>query len=489
MNQGTANATTFRARTGTAPAVATPLELTPRYRWKVTQASLDFATVFAAAMLTYWLYLVSGIGKGHFHPLFYAKIHLAVAAITVFALHGFGEYGSALGLLRIESIRRIVQAVVSALLLTLTLSFLIKLPHYSRLDVVMLCPVAILALTGQRYLLWRVQDRRAASVREPVLVYGAGETGRLLAQHLLDEHQLGLVPVGFLDDDRELHGTEVRVGPGRAGQRIPVVGGEQEVEAVLKRLHARMVFLAMPSAPSKRTAQIVASLERRGIPFYGVPSAGDLLFSSVRFGQVAGLPVFTRRFPGTDRVYETIKRVTDLVGATLLLVALSPILLLAAAAVRLTSSGPVIFRQTRVGLHGRPFTILKLRTMRVDSPRYDLHPEEADDGRITPVGRWLRRTSIDELPQLVNVLQGEMSLVGPRPEMPFVVDRYNDIQRLRLTVKPGVTGLWQISADRAFRIHDNLQYDLYYVDHRSALLDMAIVCATPFVLLARDRAR
>jgi lipopolysaccharide/colanic/teichoic acid biosynthesis glycosyltransferase len=126
--------------------------------------------------------------------------------------------------------------------------------------------------------------------------------------------------------------------------------------------------------------------------------------------------------------------------------------------------------------------------MRVDSPRYDHHPEEATDRRVTPVGRWLRRTSIDEIPQLVNVLRGEMSLVGPRPEMPFVVERYDEIQRLRLTVKPGVTGLWQISADRAFRIHDNLQYDLYYVDHRSALLDVAIVCATPFVLLARDRA-
>ena len=170
-----------------------------------------------------------------------------------------------------------------------------------------------------------------------------------------------------------------------------------------------------------------------------------------------------------------------------LLVAL-PLLAVSILLLKLTSPGPTFFTQTRCGLGGQPFTIFKLRTMNADSPRYALHPSTPDDQRITPVGRWLRRFSIDELPQLWNVIRGEMSLVGPRPEMPGVVAEYDEIQRLRLAVKPGLTGLWQISADRAFRIHDNIQYDLYYVENRAMALDLAILLMTPFVLLGRNGA-
>jgi exopolysaccharide biosynthesis polyprenyl glycosylphosphotransferase len=244
----------------------------------------------------------------------------------------------------------------------------------------------------------------------------------------------------------------------------------------------------MPSASSDRIATLVAALESRGIPYYCVPNAGNLLFSSLRFGQIAGMPVFTRRLPVADSVYEVLKRVMDLLGALGILIITAPILLVSMLLIRLTSPGPVFFRQTRVGLNGKPLNIFKLRTMSVDAPRYALHPSSSNDARVTAVGAWLRRCSIDELPQLFNVLRGEMSLVGPRPEMPFVVAKYNDIHKLRLSVKPGVTGLWQISADRAFSIHENIQYDLYYVDHRSAALDVAILIATPFVLLAKNRA-
>jgi len=165
-----------------------------------------------------------------------------------------------------------------------------------------------------------------------------------------------------------------------------------------------------------------------------------------------------------------------------------PLILAGAAAIRLDSPGPVFFRQKRIGLGGRAFTIYKLRTMRQDAPAYAEHPRTTDDPRITAVGRFLRRSCIDELPQLWNVLRGEMSLVGPRPEMPQLVQEYREVQRERLAVKPGITGLWQISADRAFRIHDNMQYDLYYIEHRGLTLDLAILMMTPFVMMARDRA-
>jgi lipopolysaccharide/colanic/teichoic acid biosynthesis glycosyltransferase len=212
------------------------------------------------------------------------------------------------------------------------------------------------------------------------------------------------------------------------------------------------------------------------------------MFSTLRFGQIAGMPVFARRLPDVSRFYGALKRAVDIVGSLVLLTLTMPLIAVGAALVRLSSPGPIFFTQRRAGLYGGPFTIFKLRTMTQESPKYAFHPDSADDARVTQVGRWLRKLSIDELPQLINVLKGEMSLVGPRPEMPFIVEGYNEIQRQRLSVKPGITGLWQISADRAFKIHDNIQYDLYYIEHRTTGLDLAIMVVTPFVLLAKNRA-
>jgi exopolysaccharide biosynthesis polyprenyl glycosylphosphotransferase len=320
-----------------------------------------------------------------------------------------------------------------------------------------------------------------------VLIYGAGKTGRLLAQHLLEEHHLGLSPAGFVDDDHLLHGAEVKVGPGLKGRRIPVVGGADELIGLALRTRVAAVFLALPSASPRRIAAVIARLEAFRVPFFCVPHAGDLIFRTLSFGQLAGMPVFTRRLPAASPVYDAVKRLIDVAGALALVVVTSPLLLLGAVLVRLTSSGPVLFRQQRVGLNGELFTIVKLRTMRHDAPVYEVHPTRREDPRVTAVGAWLRRFSVDELPQLWNVLRGEMSLVGPRPEMAFIVAKYDEIQRQRMVVKPGVTGLWQISADRAFRIHDNIHYDLHYVENRCLSLDLAIMLMTPFVLLARNR--
>jgi lipopolysaccharide/colanic/teichoic acid biosynthesis glycosyltransferase len=134
--------------------------------------------------------------------------------------------------------------------------------------------------------------------------------------------------------------------------------------------------------------------------------------------------------------------------------------------------------QKRVGRNGEAFDMYKFRTMVPSAPRYNLSPTRSSDPRITGLGRFLRRTSLDELPQLLNVFLGNMSLVGPRPEMPFIVERYNAQQRRRLQLTPGITGLWQISADRAFPIHENIEYDLYYMKNRTFFMDLAILIHT-----------
>jgi lipopolysaccharide/colanic/teichoic acid biosynthesis glycosyltransferase len=160
------------------------------------------------------------------------------------------------------------------------------------------------------------------------------------------------------------------------------------------------------------------------------------------------------------------------------IVLFAPVWLLIAFLIRIDSPGPVLFRQSRVGKSGKLFGLYKFRSMCADAPKYEHSPTESDDPRITRMGRFLRRSSLDEIPQLINVVKGEMSLVGPRPEMPFIVEEYSAAHRQRLRVVPGITGLWQLSADRAFHIHENIQYDLYYIRNRSFFMDFAILLHT-----------
>ncbi|MGH9596898.1 MAG: sugar transferase [Edaphobacter sp.] len=178
--------------------------------------------------------------------------------------------------------------------------------------------------------------------------------------------------------------------------------------------------------------------------------------------------------------YEYGKRIVDILASSVLLLLLSPVFLLIAALIRLSSHGPALFVQKRVGRDGATFKMYKFRSMCYRVRKYESSPKTSDDPRITSIGRFLRRTSLDELPQLINVFFGQMSLVGPRPEMPFIVRRYSEHQRQRLQVIPGITGLWQLSGDRAYPIHENLHHDLSYIQHRSLPMDIAILIHTLF---------
>ena len=155
-----------------------------------------------------------------------------------------------------------------------------------------------------------------------------------------------------------------------------------------------------------------------------------------------------------------------------------PFFIVFALLIKIDSKGPVFFKQERIGKDGKVFTIYKFRSMVSDAEPYQVNPLDPKDARITRFGRFLRKTSLDEIPQLINVLKGEMSLVGPRPEMPFIASGYTDIHRERLIILPGITGLWQLSGDRKKAIHDNMEYDLYYKNNMSFFLDLAILLET-----------
>jgi lipopolysaccharide/colanic/teichoic acid biosynthesis glycosyltransferase len=175
---------------------------------------------------------------------------------------------------------------------------------------------------------------------------------------------------------------------------------------------------------------------------------------------------------------DIVKRLCDLAGSLFLLIVLLPLFPLIAILIKLDSSGPVFFRHYRIGKDGVPFVLWKFRSMRAEVPKYEASPRNSVDVRLTRVGRLIRRMSIDEIPQLINVLKGDMSLVGPRPEMPFIVARFHSVESERHAVRPGITGLWQISPARAFPIHENLQYDLHYVRNQNLILDCVIIVRT-----------
>lgn len=194
-----------------------------------------------------------------------------------------------------------------------------------------------------------------------------------------------------------------------------------------------------------------------------------------------------RRIPGGDVMARhsgmpyasgILKRGCDVIGSLFFLVILFPLFLAVAILIKLDSPGPVFFRHYRVGKDGNPFVLWKFRSMRTDVPEYEASPRSVEDERLTRIGRFIRRLSVDELPQLINVLVGEMSLVGPRPEMPFIVARYHSVERERLIARPGITGLWQISPARALPIHENLHYDLHYIRNQNLFLDCAIILRT-----------
>jgi len=193
---------------------------------------------------------------------------------------------------------------------------------------------------------------------------------------------------------------------------------------------------------------------------------------------IDGLLFISSKRRSASWYYAVAKRIIDVVVSSAMLIVMAPILLLIAIVIRLDSPGPAIFVQKRVGRSGGLFDIFKFRSMYMDSPRYSFSPMSSSDPRLTRVGRLLRRISLDELPQLLNVLMGTMSLVGPRPEMPFIAERYNARDRQRLEVVPGITGLWQLSADRAYPIHQNMEYDLFYIRNRGFFMDVAILIHT-----------
>jgi exopolysaccharide biosynthesis polyprenyl glycosylphosphotransferase len=343
---------------------------------------------------------------------------------------------------------------------------------------------ALVYLIGGRALLsWSERDaRRRGETLRPTLIVGAGHVGRLTARRLLGHPELGMKPVGFLDKDP----LAAEAGP----TPVPILGASWDLEDVVREQGVKQVIVTFSKAPHTVLLRLARQCEELGVEIAFVPRLFDRMTEHVRVEHVGGLPLLTAELADPKGYEFAIKHALDRLCAALLLLLLSPVLLVCAVAVAVSVGRPILFRQTRVGRDGKLFEILKFRSMRLATTTpslAELAPDMAPGGvegedLRTPVGDFLRRSSFDELPQLINVLRGEMSLVGPRPERPEYVDvfgeavaRYNDRHRVRA----GITGWSQVNGLRGkTSISERAELDNYYVQNWTLWLDFKILVAT-----------
>jgi exopolysaccharide biosynthesis polyprenyl glycosylphosphotransferase len=391
---------------------------------------------------------------------------------TLVGLEVHGLYQPQRSLMNVREFELILKNWGKACLFTLGILFLAHQLYFSRGIFILTWACMLVLMLAQRYGFFKFNNylRRKGFVETTALIYGAGVVGRKLMEKFKQSPKLGYHVAGFIDDNGALAGKSV--------MGAPVLGDFTGLKETIRATGASKLFIALPQVPSKVVVDILNVCRETGCEFQIVPSLYDIVIQRVKITEVEGIPLIGMTEPKYSFKTQVAKRIFDVVASVLLLIALSPVMLALALAVKLSSKGPIFFIQKRVGQHGRRFRFFKFRSMYVNTPVYAVTPQSGRDPRITPIGRFLRRSSLDELPQLFNVLMGDMSLVGPRPEMPFIVDQYNDLHRQRLNVKPGITGLWQISADRKIAIHENMDYDMYYINNQSFLLDMVILAKT-----------
>lgn len=340
----------------------------------------------------------------------------------------------------------------------------------------------------------RSKSRTPVGDRRRVLVVGAGELGLKVGKLVLQRSRWGLELVGFLDDAPEKLGWAPEDAEGRS-----VLGKVDHLAAVVKEEGVDEVYIALPARAYDRIRETVLKLRDNNVKIKIIPDYFSLALIHAHPSVLDGLPVVSLREPVIEGTPRLVKRIFDIVVSVLLLLVLWPLFIFIAVWIWLDSPAPVIFKQKRVGEDEEIFLMYKFRTMIPDAEErlgevieYDekgniIH-KKPDDPRVTPVGRFLRRTSLDELPQLFNVLKGDMSLVGPRPEMPWLVEKYEPWQRKRFTVPQGITGWWQVNKRSEDIMHLSTEDDLYYVYNYSLWLDFKILLMTVPAVLSRKGA-
>jgi exopolysaccharide biosynthesis polyprenyl glycosylphosphotransferase len=452
-----------------------------KHRWlSSVRAVADFVAILAAVLLAYnYRFHIDRIPiPGTEPPAFgyYLAATPVVALIFVATFASSGVYRIRRGRPLLDELFAIIGASSLAGLITLAFTSLYRGFLYSRLVLVYTVLIALVLFTVSRIVLRRIltmQQRRGVGT-DRVLVVGTGAGSELLLHRMTMFPEYGYTVCGVLDD---------RLEPGTVFAGSRVVGRVDELPAQVAAQKIDQVFLALSGASHDEMLRLIKACDDLQVDFRMLPDVFEIITTRVSADVVDGIPLVGVRRSQVEGLGLFVKRGFDLVVSSILLGLLSPLWLALALAIRLTSSGPVLYRQERVGQGGRIFTVIKFRSMIADAEAVTGPVFTArDDARRTAVGRFMRRFSLDEIPQLLNIIRGDMSLVGPRPERLFFVERFGvEIPRYleRHQVRPGVTGWAQVNDLRgATSIADRTIYDIYYIENWSLAFDIKIIMLT-----------
>ncbi|MCL5951122.1 MAG: sugar transferase [Chloroflexi bacterium] len=425
------------------------------------------------------------------------QVYVMVAVIWPFFLLVFSIYDGR----RNESLKaELMNVLLAVCVSTMTLAGVLYFTYRDTPRVLFLIffLLDLLLLLGSRTALWAVRMAgrgRVQARRRSVIIIGAGPVGKSVLGELQKYAWADIDLIGFVDDD-----------PSKSGQQIdgrPVLGTLDQVAEIVQAGGIQDAVVALPLRAHERLIKVCQELQHLSVHVHIIPDLFALSFPNATLDGFGGIPVIDLGRPGIHGWRRFLKRAFDTVAATGGLIVLSPILGLVALLIKLDSPGPVLFKQERIGEDGRLFTMCKFRSMRTDSDPtlHKLHVTRliqenigmADqraslkieqDPRVTRVGKFIRKTSLDELPQLLNVLRGEMSLVGPRPPIPYEADLYKDWHRRRFQAIPGITGLWQVQGRNRVSFDEMVRMDLEYIERQSIWLDIQILVKTPLAVFS-----
>jgi exopolysaccharide biosynthesis polyprenyl glycosylphosphotransferase len=376
-----------------------------------------------------------------------------------------------------------------AVFIAIGMSFVFKYTDFSRLVIISYWLLAMLASMllrwGKRSIYYKLASR--GIITKTVLIVGAGKVGKSLMDELQEYKWLGYTVAGFVDD----------VEQGNYGENI-YLGNSGNIKKILLNHVVDEIIITIPSE-RELVNHIITDLRKLDVKIKIVPDMFNLVMSTVQIGNINALPVVTLIKTPMVGAALIIKKSFDLFTASVLLILILPVLALTAIAIKIESRGPIIYKQQRVGKNGKFFNMYKFRSMQENADEllstleskneiYGLAFKMKNDPRVTKVGRFIRKFSIDELPQLFNVIKGDMSLVGPRPPLPYEVEKYGDWEWRRLEVLPGLTGLWQVSGRSLLSFQQWMSLDVYYIENWSMSLDLKILLKTIPVVLKGEGA-
>jgi exopolysaccharide biosynthesis polyprenyl glycosylphosphotransferase len=465
-------------RLGRATRTATRRQYHAHYVW---MGLTDSLAVFAAMLLAYQLRFDRLLPALDFWLLLLTVPLITPLVYLTMRLYRVHQYSTA------EEVRRTIVSVSLIISAVVMVSFWSN-ASFSRLWMLLSWGLGLLfALSSRRLWHWRVRRLRLrGELTFRTLIVGANLEAEQLAA-TMETKELGFMPVGFVAGSMD----DVRLDDRR------VLGPVDRIRELIRETKADCLFVASSAVTAEDVVQIMKARRLEDVEVRFTANLPTVLSSRLAPQTIGGVMTLSVNVLQLTRFQAAAKRACDVLVAGLGLLLLAPLLIAVALAIKLSSRGPVVFRQERIGLRSRPFTLLKFRTMvagadqlleslreqnEADGPLFKLR----HDPRVTRVGRFLRRYSIDELPQLVNVLKGQMSLVGPRPPLASEVALYEEWQLDRLEVRPGITGLWQVSGRSELSFEDYVRLDLFYVENWSIAYDLFILSKTiPLLVSAR----